>query len=103
MRLFLKKISTVATVAIVAATFIATSPAPSEAKPRWQAFVGAQNGARRPVRAQTLKSLGEKVQRRSGQFATEYVQDLKTGQWRPAPYKGAPATDKFGNNLLQIR
>jgi len=102
MRLFLKKISTVATVAIVAATFIATSPA-SEAKPKWQAFVGAQNGNRRPVQADNLKSLREKVQERSGKFATEYVQNIRSGQWRPAPYKGRPATDKFGNNLLQIR
>ncbi len=93
---------TTATVVGVAVVEL-TAPAPAEAKPRWQAFVGAQNGTRRPVKADNLKSLKAKIEKRSGKFATAGVQNLSTGEWRPAPYNGKPAIDKFGNNLLQIR
>lgn len=90
-----------------ATTFVAVSeiatPAPSEAKPKWQAFVGPKHGTRRPIKADSLKSLREKVQKRSGKFATQGVQNLRTGEWSPAPYKGKPSIDKFGNNLYQIR
>jgi hypothetical protein len=88
-----------ATVAVVEIA----APATAEAKPKWQAFVGNRNGTRRPVRAKSLKNLERKVERKSGQFATEYVQNMDSGEWRPAPYKGKPAQDQFGNNLLQIR
>ena len=97
---FFQNAATAAVAVMLSTFFVATT---AEAKPRWQAFVGPQYGNRRPVQADNLKSLREKVQKRSGKFATEYVQNIRSGQWRPAPYKGKPATDKFGNNLLQIR
>lgn len=95
--------ATLGVTATVAVVEIA-APATAEAKPKWQAFVGPRNGTRRAVRAKSLRALEKKVEKKSGQFATEYVQNIDSGEWRPAPYEGRTADqDQFGNNLIQIR